>query len=714
MKLRFLVTDIKKILLLFIVLIISCNCLFSQNEKLDTDNPNKLLKIAKKALSYGDIFTAIDAYQKYETINPENTKIHHELGQLLLREKNYKEAAKYLLLAYENNKEKYILDLFDYALCEKILENYDAATKSFDLFIKTTKGNQDLKEHSRLAKSHIDIIAEIPKIKNKQENKLVFLLDTNVNKPHIEFSPIPYDNGTKLIYGSLVERKINYYDTYKDKLPVRKFYLAQKVGENQWKNLGEFDTTINGNNVNTGNGVFSVDKQRFYFSRCNLDESGKVMCKIFVSKLQHSEWQTPEELPEIVNSKKYTSTMPAIGISKQNTDVLYFVSDREGGRGGMDLWFTYFDRKKNEWKEAKNCGKKINTLYDEITPYYNIDTKTLYFSSDGLPTIGGFDIFKTFGEGKSFENPENLGFPINSSYDDLYFVFEDSREKGYFTSNRPGGYSLRHETCCDDIYQFIDKDYISIVAKGKIFGTVDKNFYKNIEEQYSNVITVNSDISKQTDKLEPLNNQPVSLYLIDKHGKENFVKTEYTTNGSYFHFNLQQGVDYVLKTSDVNKQEKTLKFNTNKIFKSDTINLDVLILNTLPKEPIIVQNIYYDYDDAKLNVKAKQRVDSTIFVFMTKYPNIIVEISSHTDSIGSDTYNNKLSQARAESVVKYLIEKGISPNRLTAMGYGKREHIAPNSNPDGSDNPEGRQKNRRTEFRIIGQIEDIEEIIYDD
>ena len=706
-------TDIKKIIS-FISFILIFSYAFSQHEANNTSNPSKLLKNAKKAMEFGDIFTAIDAYTKYEEINSDNYTVHHNLGQLLMREKNYKEAVTYLYKAYETKPDKYILDLFDYALCLKTLENYEEATNSFNLFIKESKGNQDLKEYARLAKSHIDIIAEIPTKKANPENKLIILLDTTVNKPHIEFSPIPYDNGNKLIFGSLQEEKINYYDVYADKLPVRKFYIAQKIGDNKWKNLGEFNTNINGENVNTGNGVFSADKQRFYFSRCNLDSyAQKVICKIFVSKLEDGDWQIPEELPEIINAKKTTSTMPAIGISKQNSDVLYFVSDREGGRGGLDLWFSYYDKKKKEWKEAKNCGKKINTLYDEITPYYNIDTKTLYFSSDGLPTIGGFDIFKAFGEGKSFENPENLGFPINSSYDDLYFVFEDSRQKGYFTSNRKGGYSLRHETCCDDIYQFIDKDFISIVATGKVFGIVDSAFYKSIEQVYNQEFILNVDLSKSSQNIEVLYNYPINLYIVDNSGKENFVRTDYTTNGNYY-FYLEQGINYLIKVTDINKQEKTLKFNTKNIFKSDTIRLDAIIVNTLPKEPIIIQNIYYDFNDSRLTSQAKTTIDNSIYKILKSYPNIIVEISSHTDSIGSDKSNNKLSLDRAQSVVNYLIDKGIEKERLTARGYGRNIPIAPNSNPDGSDNPDGRQKNRRTEFKIIGLTEDLDDIVYDD
>jgi len=703
--------------ILIICFIFCTNISFSQSgddNPAQTNNTSKLLKNAKKALEYGDIFTAIDCYKKYVSINPDNYTVNHDLGQLLYRERNYKEAEEYLYKAYKSKPKKYLQDLFDYALCHKTLGNYENAINGFNKYMRESRGNQNLKEYARIAKIHIDMIQEIPEIKANSNNILVFLLDSNINKPHIEFSPIPFEDN-KLIYGSLKESQINYYDIYQDKLPVRKFYVAQKNGD-KWKNLGEFDKNINGKDVNTGNGAFSGDKKRFYFSRCKLDETDKkIKCKIYVSNLEHNEWQEPKELPEIINAKKYTTTMPALGISKQNSDVLYFVSDREGGRGGLDIWYSIYDRNKKEWKEPRNCGKKINTLYDEITPYYNIDIKTLFFSSNGHPTIGGFDIFKSFGEEKSFENLQNLGFPINSSYDDLYFIYEDSRQKGYFTSNRPGGHSLRHETCCDDIYEFVDKGIITILATGRVFGITDPEFYKTIEKDYKTELVVNIDIlDTDEDQLQLLNDFPVNLYIKDKNNsKEIFVRTCYTTNGRY-NFNLEQGNDYFIQVNDINAVEKRLPFTTKNIFKSDTIHLDALILNTFPKDPIIVKNIYYDFNDYRLRNEAKNTINSTIYSLMVKFPNIIIEISSHTDSIGSDKLNEILSQNRAQSVVNYLIEKGISKDRLIARGYGKTMPIAPNSNPDGSDNPEGRQKNRRTEFRIVGLTEELEDIKYDE
>ncbi|HPG74362.1 MAG TPA: OmpA family protein, partial [Bacteroidales bacterium] len=174
------------------------------------------------------------------------------------------------------------------------------------------------------------------------------------------------------------------------------------------------------------------------------------------------------------------------------------------------------------------------------------------------------------------------------------------------------------------------------------------------------------------------------------------------------------GVDYFITVKDFNRVEKRLDFTTKNITQSDTLVLDAILVNTIPTQPFIVNNIYYEFGMSRLTDKAKITIDRTIYSLMSKYPKIVVEIRSHTDSVASDEFNLKLSQDRAQSVVNYLIGKGISSDRLVAKGYGESFPIAPNSHPDGSDNPDGRAKNRRTEFRIIGSVEDYSEVLYED
>lgn len=709
-------TDSKfKILTTILILVFLSYSGVAQNkdgEETEKLKPFQVLRKAKISEKSGDIFSAIDYYKIYHELKPNKVKIEDKLGNLLLQEKNYKEAKKYLLRSYKADSIKYQINLFNYAQCIHSIGEYDEALLQYQKFVDEARRNPDLREIVRLARDIIEVINAIPELKENQIDVIINLLDTSINKPHIEFAPIPYEND-KLIYGSLKQDELIYYDPLNEELPVRRLYMAKRENGN-WHNLGEFDTIINHPIEHTGNGAFSFDKQRFYFSRCYKDYNHKLACRILFSKFENNEWQEPEELPEIINLPFTINTMPALGVSRNNTDMLYFVSDREEGRGGLDIWFTYFDARRNEWREPRNLGRRINTIGDEISPYYNIETKTLYFSSNGHPGFGGFDIFKSFGEARRWEDAVNIGYPINTSYDEQYYILTENRSRGFFTSNRPGGYSLRHETCCDDIYEFIYRDYINIAVTGQIFGITDTAFYNSIHSDYVKDMHINVDIKDKADQLELLYNYPINLFMLDKNtNKELFVRTDYTTPGHYF-FNLEQGRDYFLTVKDYNKLELRIDFTTKEIFKSDTIQLDAIVVNTLPTNPIIVKNVYYEFGSSELADTARMTIENTIFSIMKEYPNIVVEISSHTDSVGTKESNILLSQLRAQSVVDFLAEKGIAKDRLIAKGYGEEKPIAPNSNPDGSDNPEGRAMNRRTEFRIIGLVQDYIDIIYEE
>ena len=682
--------------------------IFAQSDK--TQSKGKLMKTAKTALYNGDVFTATDCYRKIDDNYGSNPAIQKTLAYLYWQEKNYPEAQKYFSKTFENDEKANLAELFYSAKCLHIMGRYDEAKKEYETFATKAKSDKALREYVKLAKS---IAEDMDKIASDSINKSIAIvhLDSAVNSKHINTSPLPYGDNT-LIFGSLRENEITYYNTYNDTLPTRKFYIAKEESEMEWEFLGEFDTIFNSGDFDVSNCALSADKLRFFFSKCQKNDVGKRICEIYMSKFQDSAWQTPERLPDVINASGYTTTMPTLGVSRQNTDVLYFVTDRPGGRGGLDLWFALYNKKDDSWKEAKNCGKQVNTICDEITPYYDITTRTLYYSSDGMLGYGGFDIYKTTGEGKSFNDINNVGQPINSSYDDLYYTIDESRRKGFLSSNRDGGYSLRNKNCCDDIYEFIYRDHIVVAVDGKVIGITDSTFYRSIEAEYEKTRTVDIAEIEKSNMAEMLHNYRVDLYMTDNEGKSHFLKSTTTGDNLYF-FNLERDVNYYISVKDFNNMEKRLEFTTNGIIHSDTIHLDPLIINALSSRSFIVENIYYDFAKYNLREESKTVIDTTILKILNAYPKIIVEISSHTDSVGTDQSNMTLSQNRAQSVVNYLIQKGISKERLVAKGYGESKPIAPNSNPDGSDNPEGRQRNRRTEFRVVGHIDDDADILYE-
>ena len=647
------------------------------------------------------------------------------------RSRNYEQAETYYKKAYDANNNKYVKALYYHALMQMSNGKYKEAQENFLKFKKESKHLKDAKIFRKLVKANAEGCKNAPSIIDSVLKVLVQHLDTSVNKAHIEFAPISLSKDT-LLYASLRADKVKYYnpnDTTK-KIPVRSFYIAKNVNGN-WKTIGKYPHELNNNpDDNIGNGTFSPDGTKFYFTKTTKNWRNQMISQIWVCKKEGRSWSEAELLPYPVNDPLYTTTQPSIGIeSKKGFEMIYFVSDRMGGKGGLDIWYTLYDKKKDRYLKPKAAGSKINTVGDEITPYYDMDTRTLYYSSTGKVGIGGFDIFKSTGELRKWSVPENIGYPINSSADDIYFTIGKNREGGFFTSNRLGGVTLKNPTCCDDIYSYRWSEYMHIAVEGDIFAKtntikvdsqivqttyVDSSLFASndsliIINKDSLVVSKDSIISKS-----PLQNAKVSLYLIvtkDSLNETMYLKSYNTSSQGFYHFTLEQGQKYKIIAEREGYFTNQAAFTTTEILNSDTL-IKNLELKKIPKKSIVLDNIYYEFDKSKLTDDAKSTIDTTIYKILNENEKLIIEISSHTDNKGKDEYNLKLSQKRAESVVDYLIDKGIDKRRLIAKGYGETTPIAENSNPDGSDNPKGRQANRRTEFKVIGSSDQFSKINY--
>ena len=712
LKNLYIILNNSNLVLLFIVLFIfSVNTFAQPSETMKYLSQQKIKGFAKKSERLGDTYSAIEYYEYLYKKNPENANLAMTLGQLYRKARNYPIAKEYYSKAYENNKDVFVDALYYQALMEKMCDDYDKAKEDFQNFLKNSKGTllgQDYKkivrneiEGCNLAKHNIDSALKVA----------IYHLDTSINKAHVEMSPFPISSN-QIIYASLKADKVNYIDLQdaSQQMPVRQIYTAKKVGS-QWQSSGIFDGPFNLPDENTCNGAFSPDGNRFYFTRCHNNWKNETICEIYLSQKVDSGWSEPEKLNSEINNPKYTSTQPTIGTdSKLNAEVLYFVSDRPNKRGGLDIWYSVYDDKKMLFRTPKNAGNKINTFGDEATPYYDMNNRTMYFSSTGWPGMGGYDIFSNKGELSTWRTSTNIGYPINSSTDDIYFVVGKNKGEGFLVSNRKGGVALLSETCCDDIYEYNWLEFINIGVTGKIFAIKDSSIYQQLEHQIEKNKFINDD--NPFEKIDPLCKQAVNLFLVSEDKEKIFIKTDTTNADGFYFFDIEPGEEYKIIIENFGLFNKELNVDTRKITKSDTIRLDAIYINILPKESIIIKNIYYEYGKTHLTDQSKTAIDTALLKVLINNPLLIVEIASHTDSVSSGDFNMKLSEKRAESVVKYLISKGIDKERLHFKGYGESKPIAPNTNADGSDNLEGRQKNRRTEFRIIGSLDHYSKIIY--
>lgn len=654
------------------------------NDGVKPMRPGQLKSFGKNAFKQGDYSSAAMYYQSFVDAKPKNASITYKLAESYRLSKDYRNAEAAYLKAYELNPKKNTLALYYYATMLKMNGRFDKSDEYYAKFKKEYKG-KDKSAYMKMIGNNAKAAAFVSNSLKNPVKVSIQHLDSTINTGHVEAAPF-YLNDSTIIYSSLKTDQKYFYLNTEDSTsnePFRKLYKAEKAGD-IWTGGSEFPGPFNISDMHVTNGTFSNDGTRFYFNRCKRNKKNKIICDLYVSTQQDGHWSEPESLGDHVNDADFSSTQPTIGTeAAKNRELIYFVSDREGGKGGMDIWYTSYDSKKKSYKTPLNAGAKLNTAGDEITPYYDWDTKTLYFSSDSWTGIGGLDIFKTSGEMKKWTTPENMGAPLNSSYDDLYYVLnKTTKETGLFVSNRElKGLLGAGEHCCDDIFEFRWLDAIKLDVNGALY-------------EEDSLLTGKIPVKGAKVLLELKNADDTSYVNVDG------VFTD--ANGKYS-IAVMPGREYRLTTKKEGYLATVHEFNTLEKTKSGSVKVD-LAVKEAPVGAIALQNIYYDYGKATLTEAAKTSIDTTLLIIMTNNPDMVIELSSHTDHIGTDADNQELSQARAESVVQYLILKGINSKMLNARGYGESKPIAQNQFDDGTDNPKGRQLNRRTEFRIIGKM----------
>jgi OmpA-OmpF porin, OOP family len=674
------VTDIKKIAgLLAVMFFFSLLLCASDSLSVNGYKPRQIKRMAKGAVKQGDYGTAIYYYEQYLIKEKHGKNIAFSIAECYRNYRDYVKAEEWYLKAFEESNRSNAMALYYVALMQKMNGNYKSASENFLKFKKMSSGKSELKPLIKQFKQELAGCDSAKKMMDTPLKIVVVHMDTSINKIHAEGSPAALSDST-LLFASLRSDKKEYFDPVDTvNFAVRKLYTAKKVNDN-WVYKNEFEGPFNQAGVNTSNGAFSPDGKRFYFTRCKKNWEDKMICSIYVSENINGTWNAPSPLNSTVNNPKFTSTQPTVAIeSVKKNEVLYFVSDRPKGRGGLDIWYATYDPKKKTYRSAKNAGSKINTAKDEITPFYDADKHMLYFSSDGWPGLGGLDVFKARGELGKYTAAENVGYPVNSSTDDLYYSEGKDKEEGFFVSNRKGGVGLKNPTCCDDLYSFKRLNLVRLSVRGTV----------NEKQELNSV---------------PLNQVTVSVYLIDPKEKAPvFIKSINSDDKGKYFFDIEPGFDYKLQLSKEGYLSTENALAVKSYIHSQIIEVKQE-LKPIPKDAIVLKNIYYDTDKSEINPKSLITVDTSLYVLLVNNPDIKVEISSHTDYRGTDKYNQILSQKRAESVVKYLISKGINKDRLVAAGYGESRPIAPNKKPDGTDDAVGMEKNRRTELRIIGSL----------
>lgn len=589
--------------------------------------------------------------------------ILHQLGHAYQLNADYNHAVRYLKKSMDRGV--YTDDEYYYALALMQQKRYTEAMNEFESYTGSSYKTDSLTKQAQHQMTSCFFAQDSANNTHKQIR--VRMMDTAiVNKGSANFAPMFFGSPTKLIFTSA--RKggvVNNPEKQDSKYLCDLWWTEQHDGV--WDKPVNFGRPVN-SGLHEGAGIMSVDEILFLtrWSDANKDE-----VFIYMAKMADGKFFECYKLDKNVNITGFKSMHPYITFDGTR---LYFSSNRPGGFGGMDIWYVNIDEN-GATSEPHNAGRAVNTAADEISPFFHQMSSTLFFASNGHAGLGGLDIFKSSYnvDDTTFAMPKNLGQPINSSKDDAYMIMERTQTKGFFASDRedcPDGH-------CYDIYEF-DNEPIEFDISGTVFDAIS-----NLPIP-SALVTV-KDVHGEGEPLLLITDEKGYYFTVLEPDKEYFFKAQ---KRGYF----ADAASYATK----GKTETTHKTEFD------------FFLNVIPGGDVVIEGIEYDLDKATLRPKSKEILDN-IYNMLKLNENISIEINSHTDTRGSDSYNMKLSQARAQSCVDYLISKGIHKDRMIPKGYGETKplitdaEIAKFATKD--EQEAQHQHNRRTAFRVIGEAD---------
>ncbi len=619
-------------------------------------------KKAMKSFRLGKYESVIDYYKGVTRKQPGNTKANYYIAESYRLSNRIKEAEPFYAKAGGKGVNSDSVKLY-YAKSLQANAKYEEARNVLETLESDTK-DEKMKERVR---KELDGLNYLDKLAQKKSYYKIKNLEA-INTPFTEYAPV-YSNNELYFTSSRSNARI--YEA--TGTPFTDLYKAETNGANvNVSTIAALPNFINESNINEGCVTFTPDGKTMVFAKGNNGKrKGASDVDLYLSRFRNGQWSEPT--PININQPDAWESTPAMSPDGRT---LYFSSNRKGGFGGLDLYSAQMDGR-GRFGKVKNLGPEINTAGAELFPYVSENGK-LYFSSDGQSGYGMLDIFVVNrANGKTVV--ENLGQPVNSPADD-FGIFLFKADRGFFTSNRDGGKGD------DDIYTFINEDPNLRVVNYFLQG-----------------ITY---MTRKDSTREILPNTKVSLLGQDGEVMQDFV----TGNDGKFLFRVYENENYsLLGETDgfITKRQPYTTIGKSVPLESlkeliTNITLDtILVLDRKERNKIFVlENIYFDYNESYIRADAAIELDKLV-TLLNDNTDLKIEMGSHTDSVASDAYNIELSQRRAESTVTYLIKKGIDPARLVAKGYGESKPIARNTNPDGTDNPVGRQRNRRTEFKIL-------------
>lgn len=671
----------KKTLIILIAVIFSANIFAQQDVKINKKefkNENRGLGKAMKNIKYGNHFykdnlegsylKSLNYYLEAYEYNKTNPELNYKIGVCYIESVEKNASLEYLQKAYDAKPE--VASDIKFYLARALHHNY-----KFDEAITLYK---EYKSENPSASKTVDKkIEECENGKILVKNKVDVIIDnvSIINSKYKDYSPLITADGEKLIFTSRRENTTGAQIDPFDNQFFEDIYFS-KSKENKWNMPRNIGSPLNTESHDATVG-FSTDGQKMITYKGG---------DLYTSNLRGRNWSKPKSFPKTINSKELESS----ACFSYDGKTLYFVRGRSAdpATSNGDIYFSTLDEN-GDWSEAQKLDATINSPYDEDAVFMHPDGKTLFFSSKGHNSMGGYDVFKSeLQENGKWSKPENMGYPINTPDDDIYFVLTANKKIGYYSAvkeDTKGYHDIYQITFLNGTKNLIlnsEDNLIASIASPSSETSIDK----------STRLTIVKGVIKDNGSGEAIE---AVIEIIDNETNEVVYRTTSNSETGEYLVSLPPGKNYGMAI----KKDGYLFHSENFDLVDDEggykkVEQNIEMVNIATNAEITLKNLFFDTGKSGLKDESKSEL-TRIVEFLEQYPKVKVEISGHTDSQGDEAENMVLSQDRAKSVVNYLVEKGIDNERLVPVGYGETKPVADNSTR------KGRAKNRRVDFKVL-------------
>ncbi len=676
------------------------------NAQVDVEIDKKEFKVRKngfkdawKAVKYGDdLYEAITAggfrqaisfYEEAERYNGNNPELNYKLGVCYLVDLQVDKAVGRFEKAVK--KKPGVAPDVRYLLGKAYHNNYkfDKAIDMLTEFINKyqSSGNDDFdKKIIDKAKRKIEECNSAKVLVESPTRVFIDNLGPAVNTKYPEYGPVITADESMVVFTSRREGTTGDARDESDFQYYEDLYVSYRDDQERWGNaLNMRDLNTDGHDASIG---LSYDGQILY------TYNGTPTGTILASELEGDQWSKPKELSKHINTKAHETSATVSADGKY----FYFVSDCEkddfgtSSYGGKDIYFCE-KTEKGKWGKVKNIGTSINTQYNEEACFIHPDGVSMYFSSEGFNSMGEYDIFKTTKDSLgNWSDPENLGYPVNTPARDVFFVMAGSGRYGYYSTVRETGYGGQ------DIYRitFLGPEKLMVEAiEDNLMASLNATISDKVVEQEVKIETVRLTLLKGT-VTDAISRQPIKadIEIVDNEKNEIVTLTNSNSSTGKYMLSLPSGKNYGISVKAEGYLFHSENFNIPAATGYQEVIKDVILSKVGVGTKIVLKNIFFDYNKSTLRSESYPELER-LRKLLDSYSDMRIEIGGHTDNRGALKYNTDLSEARAKAVVDYLVSAGIGRSRLEYKGYAYLQPI------DTNDTDDGRQQNRRVEFKVL-------------